>query len=98
MCSRFSRVSLVKALQHRFKFEDTDLDVPPQYNIAPTDLALTVVQEGEKRFLKRMMFGLIPSWAKDPKIGLSCLNARGETVAEKPAFRNAFKKRRCLVL
>lgn len=72
--------------------------MPPDYNIAPTDLACVVVQEGDKRFLKRMMFGLIPHWAKDPKIGLHCLNARAETVAEKPSFRDAFKNKRCLVL
>lgn len=98
MCSRYSRVSAIKKLQKRFRFENVDFDLTPDYNIAPTDPAYVVMQEGDKRFLKRMMFGLIPHWAKDPKIGIQCLNARGETVAEKPAFRDAFRKRRCLVL
>jgi putative SOS response-associated peptidase YedK len=98
MCSRFSRVSLIDVLRKRFLFEGPDIDLPPDYNIAPTDLACVVVQAGDKRFLKRMMFGLIPHWAKDPKIGVHCLNARAETVAEKPAFRDAFKNQRCLVL
>lgn len=98
MCSRYSRVSLIGALRKRFNFEGDDIELAPDYNIAPTDLAYVVVQEGEKRFLKRMMFGLIPHWAKDPKIGVSCLNARAETVAEKPAFRDPFKNRRCLVI
>lgn len=98
MCSRFSRISLIETLRKRYFFEKPDFDLTPDYNIAPTDLACVIVQEGDKRFLKRMMFGLIPSWAKDPKIGVHCLNARGESVAEKPAFRDAFKNRRCLVI
>lgn len=99
MCSRFSRVTILELLLKEFLFEGDGLEqIRPDYNIAPTDLAYIVVQEGEKRYLKRMMFGLIPHWAKDPKIGVQCLNARAETVAEKPAFRDAFKSRRCLVL
>ena len=98
MCSRFSRVSLIDELRKRFFIEVGDIQLSPDYNIAPTDLAYVVVQDGDKRFLKRMMFGLIPHWAKDPKIGVHCLNARAETVAEKPAFRDSFKNRRCLVI
>ena len=99
MCSRFSRVTLLDVLLKRFLFEGDGLEnIQPDYNIAPTDPAYVVIQEGDKRFLKRMMFGLIPHWAKDPKIGVHCLNARAETVAEKPAFRDAFKNRRCLVI
>lgn len=98
MCSRYSRVSVIKKLQKRFRFENVDFDLSPDYNIAPTDPAYIVLQEGDKRFLKRMMFGLIPHWAKDSKIAVQCLNARAETVAEKPAFRDAFQKRRCLVI
>jgi putative SOS response-associated peptidase YedK len=98
MCSRYSRVSVIRKLQKRFRFEGTEFDLAPDYNIAPTDPAYVVVQDSDKRFLKRMMFGLIPHWAKDPKIGVQCLNARAETVTEKPAFRDAFQKRRCLVL
>ncbi|MCG3205708.1 MAG: putative SOS response-associated peptidase YedK [Elusimicrobia bacterium] len=89
---------MIDVLRKRFLFEGPDIDLLPDYNIAPTDLACVVVQEGDKRFLKRMMFGLIPHWAKDPKIGLHCLNARAETVAEKPSFRDSFKNKRCLVL
>ena len=98
MCSRYSRVSVIRKLQKRFRFEGTEFDLAPDYNIAPTDLAYVVVQDNDRRLLKRMMFGLIPHWAKDPKIGVQCLNARAETVAEKPAFRDALHKRRCLVL
>jgi Uncharacterized conserved protein len=68
-----------------------------QFNIAPTQRAL-VVASGEHAYeAKALRWGLIPSWAKDAKIGARTINARAETVATKPAFRNAFKKRRCLV-
>ncbi len=71
--------------------------VGPRYNIAPTQ-AVAVVPNTAPRHLEVMRWGLIPSWAKDPKIGSSLINARGETVAEKPSFRSAFKRRRCLIL
>jgi putative SOS response-associated peptidase YedK len=71
-------------------------DLVPRYNIAPTQAVITVTDEGERR-LEQMRWGLIPSWAKDAKIGSSLINARAETLAEKPAFRSAFKRRRCLI-
>jgi len=85
------------ALKHAFKFEN-NLDLPARYNIAPTDPAEVVLEENGRRLIVTMTFGLIPHWAKDPKMGLHCLNARAETISEKPAFRESFKKRRCLVL
>jgi putative SOS response-associated peptidase YedK len=77
-----------------------DWDPPPRYNIAPTQQVATVRARADagRRELVPLKWGLIPSWAKDPKIATQCLNARGETVAEKPAFRSAFKRRRCLIL
>lgn len=71
--------------------------VGPRFNIAPTQ-AVAVVPNTGPRHLEVMRWGLIPSWAKDPKIGNTLINARGETVAEKPSFRSAFKRRRCLIL
>src|SRR4051812_34360542 len=73
---------------------------PPRYNIAPTQqvAAVRASADAGRRELVPLKWGLIPSWAKDPKIATQCLNARGETVAEKPAFRSAFKRRRCLIL
>lgn len=68
----------------------------PRYNIAPTQSVIVVGDDG-KRYLKQMKWGLIPSWAKDPSIGNRMINARVETLAEKPAFRAALKKRRCLI-
>jgi putative SOS response-associated peptidase YedK len=68
----------------------------PRYNIAPTQSVIVVGDDG-KRYLKPMRWGLIPSWAKDPSIGNRMINARAETLAEKPAFRAALKKRRCII-
>lgn len=72
-------------------------DNPPAYNIAPTQMVVCVRDSDEREFF-RAKWGLIPSWAKDHKIGSSCINARSETIDTKPAFRSAFKKRRCIVL
>ena len=71
-------------------------DIPARFNIAPTQKVLVVLDESPKEF-SEVRWGLIPSWAKDRKIASSLINARCETVATKPAFRTAFKKRRCLV-
>lgn len=98
MCSRFSRISLAQAIMRHFGLENLDLTLVPRYNIAPTDEAEVIVMDNDKRRLELMNFGLIPHWAKDPKIALSCLNARSETVEEKPSFRESFRKRRCLVV
>jgi len=70
--------------------------LPARYNIAPTQTVFVVLDESPHEFTP-VRWGLIPSWAKDKKIASSLINARYETVAEKPAFRTAFKKRRCLV-
>ncbi|WNG52753.1 SOS response-associated peptidase [Archangium minus] len=69
----------------------------PRYNLAPTQLMPVVINDGE-RMLDAYRWGLIPSWAKEASIGNKLINARGETVAEKPSFRSALKRRRCLVL
>jgi len=70
--------------------------IPARFNIAPTQTVFVVLDESPREF-SAVKWGLIPSWAKDRKIAASLINARGETVATKPAFRTAFKKRRCLV-
>ena len=81
----------------RFEFDGSDFSYDPGYNIAPTESVLTV-RNVEGREAAFMRWGLVPFWAKDPKIGARMINARAETVAEKPAFKNALKRRRCLVL
>ena len=84
-------------LARRFEFDGDWLAFDAKYNVAPTQEVLTVVG-GDKRRGGYMRWGLIPHWAKDPKIGARMINARAETVAEKPAFRDALRRRRCLVL
>jgi putative SOS response-associated peptidase YedK len=97
MCGRYSLITELNDLQGRFNFEAQELLYRPRYNLAPTELVLTVWNNGHN-VGEFMHWGLIPFWAKDPKIGSRMINARGETVAEKPAFRRALRKRRCLVV
>ena len=97
MCGRYSLTSNMDDLQARFDFEARDLVYRPRYNVAPTQTVLSVVNDQGNR-AEFMRWGLIPFWAKDPKIGARMINARAETVAQKPAFRNALRKRRCLIL
>ncbi|MGZ8908051.1 MAG: SOS response-associated peptidase [Methylobacter sp.] len=96
MCGRFALYSDPFTLARRFEAEEPS-DMRPRYNVAPSQNIPIVREEGEKRRFALARWGLIPHWAKDIKIGYSMINARAETVAEKPAFRNAFKHRRCLI-
>ena len=78
---------------------DGALQVEPRYNIAPTQFVAAIRDSDERqRELVMLRWGLIPFWAKDPAIGNRMINARAETVAEKPSYRNAFRHRRCVVL
>lgn len=99
MCGRFTLTAPREALTHLFPLFDLP-DVPPSYNVAPTQsvLAVRVPAAGAKPELVALKWGLVPGWADDPAIGNRLINARCETVAEKPAFRSAFRQRRCLVL
>ena len=97
MCGRFTLISNISELQLRFGFAMEPAEVQPRYNIAPTQQVLAVVNDGERRG-EMMRWGLVPSWAKDVKIGNRMINAVSETAATKPAFRSAFRRRRCLVL
>jgi len=99
MCGRYALAQEHEALRIRFGFtEETALPFvhSPRFNIAPTQIA-PIVTNGQEMKLRNMRWGLIPHWAKDPAIGNSLINARADTVAEKPSFRDSFKKRRCLV-
>ncbi|MBF2066291.1 MAG: SOS response-associated peptidase [Calothrix sp. C42_A2020_038] len=99
MCGRFTLTSSEQGLAEVFKIQDV-LDLNPRYNIAPTQSVVTVLHhpETQKRMFNLLRWGLIPSWSKDPNIATKLINARSETVAEKPSFRSAFKKRRCLIV
>lgn len=99
MCGRYTlRARLNQLLQ--IYGAQSEVELTPRYNIAPTQdvAAVRSTADANARELVLLHWGLIPSWAKDPKIGNRMINARGETVAEKPSFRTAFKRRRCLVL
>ena len=100
MCGRYSITTPVEGLRQLFLFEEMP-NLAPRYNVAPTQEVPVVRREsvGEGgRHLRMLRWGLIPSWAKDRKIAYKTINARAETVAEKPSFRSAFRKRRCLIL
>lgn len=98
MCNRFSRTVSVKNVALRFDCDPPDWNPGPDFNIAPTDPAVVVMTSDKKREMRQMRFGLIPRWAKDRSFGTRCMNARAETVDTLPSFRDAFKKRRCLVV
>ncbi len=98
MCGRYSLIASIAELGERFGFNGADAAYSPSYNVAPTQGVLTVVAENEARRAVRMRWGLIPSWAREASIGSRMINARAETVAEKPSFRTALRRRRCLVL
>jgi putative SOS response-associated peptidase YedK len=98
MCGRFTLTLDPAELQDLFSLvEPPPAGLAPRYNIAPTQ-PVAVIANGAERKLDLFRWGLIPSWAKDPQIGNQLINARAETVAEKPSFRAALKKRRCLIL
>ena len=99
MCGRFSQTASPEVIAQQFELIDPPL-FTPRYNIAPSQpiAAIRIDHDRATRKLVMLRWGLIPSWAKDPKIGNQCINAKAETVAEKPSFRAAFKKRRCLVV
>jgi putative SOS response-associated peptidase YedK len=99
MCGRFALKTPPKTIQEHFSLPGT-VELSPRYNIAPSQAIAVVRHLPGKRFrqLDMLRWGLIPHWAKDIKIGYKMINARAETLAQKPSFRAAFQKRRCLVI
>ena len=97
MCGRFTLKTDTKKLAEAFAEFEVPQELPARYNIAPSQAVAVVANNGEHK-VEFFQWGLIPSWAKDPKIGNQMINARAETLGEKPAFKAAYKRRRCLVL
>jgi len=97
MCGRFVLLTDLSVITESFAIQEVACDYKTGNNISPGQLVTAVVHD-EKNRLVNFRWGLIPSWVKDPSIGSKMFNARGETVAEKPSFRSAFKKRRCLIV
>lgn len=98
MCGRFNLRAPSHQLVDFFDLGEIEFpDTPPRFNIAPTQPVFAIRDDGGRREPTFLQWGLVPYWSKDPKMGARMINARGETVATKPAFRAAFKRRRCLI-
>src|SRR5437868_8282378 len=98
MCGRFTMTASAQAVKNLFPLFDVP-DLEPRYNVAPTQAVLAVRADADgKPELVRLRWGLVPGWAADLSGSARLINARSETAAEKPAFRSAFRQRRCLVL
>jgi putative SOS response-associated peptidase YedK len=98
MCGRYAFFSPAEAVKRIFSLDDMPV-LEPRYNIAPTqDVPAVRAGEEGRRTLSMLHWGLVPRWAEDRAIGNRMINARAESVADKPSFRDAFRKRRCLVL
>jgi putative SOS response-associated peptidase YedK len=97
MCGRFVRKRSTTLLAHEFGAENISDELQPSFNVAPTDDVAVVLNDNGRKLLT-MRWGLVPSWATDPRIGSTLINARAETLTAKAAFKNAFAARRCLVV
>ena len=96
MCGRFTLTQPASAVAERFGAQYVLFEFSPRYNIAPSQPVAVVIQDGGRR-LEACRWGLVPFWAKDPEIGNRLINARAETLAEKPAFKYSLARRRCLI-
>lgn len=97
MCGRYSLTQPIQTLKEHFQAIAVELEHHPRYNIAPSQSVPIVIAKAQGREIHSLRWGLIPSWAKDPSIGSHLINARAETVHEKPSFKSSLRKRRCLV-
>ncbi|QJC52359.1 SOS response-associated peptidase [Paenibacillus albicereus] len=98
MCGRYTLTVTLEELMLRFLIgQGGAADYEPRYNIAPAQMVLAIIHDGEKNRLGELKWGLVPPWADDPKIGSRMLNARSETAAAKPAFREPLRRKRCLI-
>lgn len=98
MCGRFVLVTDLSIIEEAFDVRAVACGYEPGWNIAPGQPVPVIVRREDRNELISFRWGLIPSWAKDPSIGDRLINARAETVDQKPSFRNAFMKRRCLIV
>jgi putative SOS response-associated peptidase YedK len=97
MCGRFVLQTDLSRIVESFNIQEVACQYGPSNNIFPGQQIIAVVHDDINRLVE-FKWGLIPSWAKDPSIGNRMINARAETIAEKPAFKQAFRKRRCLII
>ncbi|ALS27490.1 SOS response-associated peptidase [Paenibacillus cisolokensis] len=98
MCGRYTLTVTLEELIVRFMIEDAFIPFHrPKYNVAPGQMVPAVISDGKRNRLGELKWGLIPPWADDPGIGSRMINARAETAADKPAFREALRRKRCLI-
>ena len=98
MCGRYVQASSPELLAERFGVDEVRVEGhEPHYNVAPRAEVPAVRRREDRKILSSLRWGLVPSWAKDPKMGDRQINARAESVADKPAYRTAFARRRCLI-
>lgn len=100
MCGRFAQVvkhNQLKKLMDELDIKNRNEQIEINYNVAPTQAVAAVIYKGAERFLTFFRWGLIPSWSKEPSPQFSMINVRSETILEKPTFKNALLRRRCLI-
>ncbi len=97
MCGRFALFSSVQAIKKYYNYLNEVQDWKANYNIAPSQKIPVIINKSGEKNLEFFQWGLIPFWAKDKKIGYKMINTRAETISEKPSFKFAFRKRRCLI-
>ncbi|MGO4543790.1 SOS response-associated peptidase [Paenibacillus sp. 2TAB23] len=98
MCGRYTLTVTLEELMVRYMIGETMVPFHrPKYNIAPSQLILSVISDGVRNRLGELKWGLVPPWADNPKIGFQMLNARSETAASKPAFQKPLQRKRCLI-
>jgi len=98
MCGRFTLLTDEVEILTEFGLSTPIKDYEPSYNIAPGQNVLVIIHDGEEKRAGYLKWGLVPSWAKDPKIGYKMINARSETADEKPSFKNLMARKRCLIV
>jgi len=98
MCGRYSLTTDIQSLQERFSFDWKQTEYRPRFNIAPDQQVVTIRNDGLENRAQLMQWGLIPSWAKDLKSSARIINARSETLAQKPTFSKLLRSQRCLVI
>lgn len=97
MCGRYGMFSSLQEIAERFRVKVPDFEFHPNYNAAPTQMLPVIISERDETKIELMKWGLIPSWAEDMSFGSKAINARAETITEKPSFRKAIKERRSIV-
>lgn len=97
MCGRYAVLGDEEALKSAFQIEEFTVPIEAKFNIAPTQNIYAIIQSKSKRKLGHLRWGLIPNWAKDDTMAAKMINARSETVHEKPSFKKAFQRQRCII-